>query len=43
VASRIQVLTNPLTKKGAARKEAGIALARMAGISISLLGLAKII
>ena len=41
VASRIQLLLNPLVKTGEARKEAIRALARLAGTSAAILGMAK--
>ena len=41
LASRIQILTNPITKSGPARIEAGKSLARLAGVALSILGLAK--
>lgn len=42
IASRIQLVTNPLTKSGVARKEAFKSIGRIAGIAVSLLGLAKL-
>lgn len=41
VASRVQMITNPLLKSGVARTEAIKSLARLAGIAVSVLGMAK--
>jgi len=41
IASRVQTILNPITKKGPARREAIKALARLAGTAIAILGMAK--
>lgn len=41
IASRLQILTNPILKRGIAQKEAAVNLARLVGVSASVLGLAK--